>query len=243
MSYTNQTPNYGLPQYLANDKPTYLGDFNSAMQKIDEQMKKNNDLAKNASDISGNIGEQITQAQETANNAQTTAETASTTATEAKAATTVNTNNITKNTTAINDLASQFNLKNNIKLTLNQINIQTSTGTRVRPTSTGFHWSVNYNDDKTIGKIYGTIVFPTTAGTEYTCTFASGVSLASAFTVNNMVISIQHTDTTFNDVSMSHLTFNTNGTCSFKVYAGGTQAKVSLLPVLIFLKNFGDVDV
>lgn len=40
MSATNKTPNYGLPQYVAEDKPTYLGDFNKAMLDIDTNMKK-----------------------------------------------------------------------------------------------------------------------------------------------------------------------------------------------------------
>ena len=39
MSATNSTPNYDLPQYVATDKPTYLGDFNKAMLDIDTNMK------------------------------------------------------------------------------------------------------------------------------------------------------------------------------------------------------------
>lgn len=45
MPYTNQTPNYGLPQYIATDKPTYLGDANGAYSKMDTQMKANADAA------------------------------------------------------------------------------------------------------------------------------------------------------------------------------------------------------
>lgn len=45
MPYTNQTPNYGLPQYIATDKPTYLGDANGAYSKLDTQMKANADEA------------------------------------------------------------------------------------------------------------------------------------------------------------------------------------------------------
>lgn len=41
MPYTNSTPNYGLPQYIATDKPTYLGDANSAYSTIDTRMKAN----------------------------------------------------------------------------------------------------------------------------------------------------------------------------------------------------------
>lgn len=45
MPYTNQTPNYGLPQYIATDKPTYLGDANGAYSKLDTQIKANADAA------------------------------------------------------------------------------------------------------------------------------------------------------------------------------------------------------
>lgn len=53
MPFTNSTPNYGLPQYIATDKPTYLGDTNSAYSTIDTRMKANaNAAAKNENDIS-----------------------------------------------------------------------------------------------------------------------------------------------------------------------------------------------
>lgn len=35
MSYSNQTSNLGLPIYEAQDKPTYLGDWNESMEKLD----------------------------------------------------------------------------------------------------------------------------------------------------------------------------------------------------------------
>lgn len=41
MASTNKTPNYNLPQFVANDKPTWLGDFNSAMSNIDTAMHNN----------------------------------------------------------------------------------------------------------------------------------------------------------------------------------------------------------
>ena len=36
MGFTNSTPNLHLPQYAANDKPSYLTDFNNAMLAIDQ---------------------------------------------------------------------------------------------------------------------------------------------------------------------------------------------------------------
>lgn len=36
MSFSNQTPNYGLPQWVGTDRPTFTTDFNNAFAKIDE---------------------------------------------------------------------------------------------------------------------------------------------------------------------------------------------------------------
>ena len=55
MAYTNHTTNYNLPQYVGTDKPSYLNDFNGAMNTIDGQMKTNaNGVSANASSI-GNL--------------------------------------------------------------------------------------------------------------------------------------------------------------------------------------------
>lgn len=53
MSSTNKTTNYDLSQYIGTDKPTYLGDYNGDMLKIDKQLKKNADSASNAASAAG----------------------------------------------------------------------------------------------------------------------------------------------------------------------------------------------
>ena len=53
MSSTNKTTNYNLSQYIGTDKPTYLGDYNSDMLKIDTQLKANADSASNATSAAG----------------------------------------------------------------------------------------------------------------------------------------------------------------------------------------------
>lgn len=53
MSSTNKTTNYNLSQYIGTDKPTYLGDYNSDMLKIDKQLKANADSASNAASAAG----------------------------------------------------------------------------------------------------------------------------------------------------------------------------------------------
>ena len=90
MSSTNKTSNYDLSQYIGTDKPTYLGDYNSDMNKIDAQMKKNGDAVASAMSTAGTANNNATQAKsqaetalKTATQAQNTAETAQNTASTA----------------------------------------------------------------------------------------------------------------------------------------------------------------
>lgn len=43
MTATNHTKNYNLSQFAGTDRPTWLGDYNGDMTKIDAQLKKNAD--------------------------------------------------------------------------------------------------------------------------------------------------------------------------------------------------------
>lgn len=43
MTATNHTKNYNLSQFAGADRPTWLGDYNGDMSKIDAQLKRNAD--------------------------------------------------------------------------------------------------------------------------------------------------------------------------------------------------------
>ena len=43
MTATNHTENYNLSQFTGTDRPTWLGDYNGDMEKIDAQLKRNAD--------------------------------------------------------------------------------------------------------------------------------------------------------------------------------------------------------
>ena len=43
MTATNKTENYELSQFVGSDRPTWLGDYNGDMAKIDAQLKQNAD--------------------------------------------------------------------------------------------------------------------------------------------------------------------------------------------------------
>ena len=50
MTATNKTANYELSQFVGSDRPTWLGDYNGDMSKIDAQLKQNaDDIASAAS--------------------------------------------------------------------------------------------------------------------------------------------------------------------------------------------------
>lgn len=53
MTATNHTKNYNLSQFVGTDRPTWLGDYNGDMTKIDAQLKKNADAI--ASDAAGGL--------------------------------------------------------------------------------------------------------------------------------------------------------------------------------------------
>lgn len=71
MSYTNKTANFELPQYIASDKPSYLGDFNEAMRKIDSQMEENRVSAAEAGTGMADAQAKLDKAQTDVGNAQT----------------------------------------------------------------------------------------------------------------------------------------------------------------------------
>lgn len=61
MSSTNKTQYYDLSQYVGTDKPTYLGDYNGDMLKIDTQMKENENSATNAISQAGQANAKVTE--------------------------------------------------------------------------------------------------------------------------------------------------------------------------------------
>ena len=84
MSATNQTPNYGLPQYVGTDVPSYLGDFNIAMLDIDTAIKGVDNKATSTESSVATANANASEALENANQASTKAENAQATATQAQ---------------------------------------------------------------------------------------------------------------------------------------------------------------
>ena len=83
MASTNKTTNYELSQFIGTDKPTFLGDYNGDMQKIDTAIAG---VAATASGASSTAASALTEAQSASSTAASAATTAATADTNATAA-------------------------------------------------------------------------------------------------------------------------------------------------------------
>lgn len=73
MSATNETTNYKLPLFTDDDQPTWLGDFNGAMNKIDADMNTIGANASTALSAANNAVNRVGQVETTIAGVQTTA--------------------------------------------------------------------------------------------------------------------------------------------------------------------------
>lgn len=73
MTATNETTNYKLPLFTDNDQPTWLGDFNGAMNKIDADMNTVGANASTALSAANNAVNRVGQIETTIAGVQTTA--------------------------------------------------------------------------------------------------------------------------------------------------------------------------
>lgn len=73
MTATNETTNYKLPLFTDNDQPTWLGDFNGAMGKIDNSMNTIGANASTALSAANNAVNRVGQVENTIASVQTTA--------------------------------------------------------------------------------------------------------------------------------------------------------------------------
>lgn len=244
MSATNSTPNYGLPQYLPTDKPTYLGDFNKAMLDIDTNMKSIDNKAEGAEGSIATIQATANQALENANTAQQTAEQADTKAEQAGTKA-----DVAKTTadTAKNTANSALNTANNAKTTadnvLSNLNLTPTTYTPVAVSGCTISGTdkitVAVNSDGSIAKIYGNITINNTAQSKQIRITNTPLRPASEFTVNPIGFVSTANDVCYNIRGV----VSTNGTITFNVFGASSGiSNIIIFPCLYFIKDFGDVN-
>lgn len=271
MGATNQTTNYELPLFIGTDKPSWLGDFNGAMNKIDTSIKGNKDeidslktrmtatesVANTASSTSSTALTNANNAQTSANTAQSTANTANTKAEGAQStantalsnATTAQNTADTANATAQSALTTANLANTNVdKLSLenfiqyNSAQMSSNYGTIANVSNV----TVATNSDGSIGKIYGRIVVNnanTNNDVEVTIN-NTAIRPSTEITITGSCLRTWIIGTDFNDIAnVGAITIQTNGTIKIKAnsVANVTRIDMNLLACLLFFKDFGDV--
>ena len=243
MASTNKTTNYQLSQFLGTDKPAWLSDYNTDMNKIDSGMKENADSATAAigaaNSATTNIGDMtalttevktdlvgaVNEVNVKATTAQNTATTASSTATTAQ--TTAN-----QASTKVNELASYLSMTNTGKVASNNITISAGSISSK---------NVNYasNADGTLGKLYGWI-------------FGVNIPSATTITITNLPFNVTEDfevlgtafaqDSADKTMYYPAIQFKTNNTATISFPAGyaGITLNIYFIASLIFMQNFGD---
>lgn len=240
MSSTNKTTHYELSQFLGTDKPAWLNDYNSDMNKIDAGINTAQTTASgadgkattNASSI-GTLANLTTTAKTdlvsavnevntTASSASSVASGAGTTATQAKNKADALEAYLTLNTTAS---ATFTATTGTVPVDYNSVDIRT-------------------NASKSLGKIYGTIRIQNIPANTTNITITSGdtgLRPSAAITFNGCSI-IRHLGSgSYRDFPQSY-TLNTDGTITSVINAtGSSQIDLFFLAVLLFITDFGDV--
>lgn len=268
MASTNKTPNYDLPQWVAADKPTFLGDMNAAFLEIDTAMHENAESSgsqeqrltaveakatenatniANVSQVANTAGETATAAQNAASAASALATTAQKAASEASAlATTAN-----SAANAITD-----------SLTFNPANVvekdATDSSVTVSPTGdivlSGGNLKCICSNDGSWMKVYGYIagtIKHTNSGIATIIKFPGMVKFppSEKYTVNSLGLSVidpvasGNANTIVNTVSID---VNTDGSIDLTIWATiqvRTGIFINISPCMINNKSYGDTPI
>lgn len=259
---TNKTANYELPQFVGTDKPTWLGDFNSAMSAIDTGMATNasdidsmdtrvssaeataSQASQNVTTLTGRVNtveSSLTSVTSTANNAQSTATSALNTANTANG-------KADTNASAISDLESDVST---LQSELEEFNLDTFT-TIAKADTTASNINSDYfvdltlatnSHNKTIFKLYGQVTGKlTTYSTPGYIAFQSSLRPESDITINGCGVTAYESGGNVNALGFPSITILTTGEIriNFKVYGSTNSTRIILTANLYFVKDFGD---
>lgn len=253
MSYTNHTTNYNLPQYVGTDKPTYLGDFNSAMSAIDAQMKLNADSAStagtNATTANTNIGTLAnlnttakTDLVSAINEVNTTAGTAQTTANGANETAGSALSTATSASTGVTNLANYFKMSStNTYSTTSQYQI-VSGGGSIASASV----AVARNSAGSLGKVYGyvTITSPTGGASKIKLNVDTGLRPSEKITINGLGVIENLVPSQYGGSYLTNLNVDINTDGTIELYGGvttnATGYVIRAFACLLFVEDFGD---
>lgn len=250
MASTNKTPNYDLPQFVANDKPTWLGDVNDAFSKIDAGMEANKSSGESVvtrvtslEETSSQHTEQIAEVTQTANTAgqtataaQTAAETAGRLANQAQA--------------DIDAFENSWTFDNSkvVRYSYNDSNIVLQSSGSSQTTA----GSVRYapSNDGSFIKIYGWLDFDwnnqITGEEPGHITFKSLVKNppSADYNIDCAVLFLGKDDSSNFIYNIGNLIIKANGDVVVDVWLSTVNGKLKfiLFPFLLVNKNFGDTN-
>ena len=231
MSSTNKTTNYELSQFVGSDKPTWLGDYNSDMSKIDAQMKNNANAVQTAQSTADTASSTANSAQSTANTASSTATTASETATSAL-------NKSLANESAI----ANFNLTNFTEYDKNDFTINNNSFVFSNTDTTKI--TVARNSDGSLCKIYGNIYGQADATNVVDITIQTDLRPTSNITISpDCIVFLWSSNIVSNKAcTVGSIQIETDGKIRFRIgLVGGQYIRIVALPYLLFIKDFGDL--
>lgn len=258
MASTNKTTNYNLSQYIGTDKPTYLGDYNSDMSKIDTQMKTNADniataisgvesaqaTANGANQTAQSANATATSAQTTAQNASNTAGNAQSTANSALSTATSAQATATSADTKITNLENSLNISN--FTTYDQTNDYTKNNVNLTSANVTVACNSAGNIFKVYGEVVGTLPNPNTGGSVSIQTDLRPEDNITIKTAGICGFSNSNAND-FNTIRPTNISITTNGLLTITVPAmnGSTTEikRVILFPCLYFGKDFGDTPI
>lgn len=233
MSAAEQTPFLKLPQFAATDKPTWLGDFNGAMSKIDTGVASNNNKITEQTAQIAAVQKMAENAGVTANKAISVASNAQTDANQALS--------------KANSLESRFELVKFGQVT--QTLMTPSAGMTIGNSLISYA----LNQDGTYGKVYGRIQVTTqtgASGQRVTLKAGSIPFKKPSSTVKVTFVGITScTRVGQNDIeriNIADMWLEPDGSCSFSSMSTpwtDEEVKIDVLAIPIYFKDFGDMGV
>lgn len=247
MSATNTTQFLQLPLFAATDKPTWLGDYNGAMSKIDTGVASNNNKITEQTAQIAAVQKMAENASVTANKAISVAESATQDAAAASSAASNAQTDANQALSKANSLESRFEL----------VKFGQVTQTLMTPSSglTIGNSLITYalNQDGTYGKVYGRIQVTTQtgeSGQRVTLKAGSIPFKKPSSTVKVTFIGITSCSRVGqNDIeriNVADMWLEPDGSCSFSSMSTpwtDEEVKIDILAIPIYFKDFGDIGV
>ena len=260
---TNKTTNYELPQFVGNDKPTWLSDFNGAMATIDAGMHENaTDISAMASDVSSasaaaaqassdvatltstvsTLSSNVSTVTTTANNAQSTATSALNTANTANGKADTNASAITSLDSRVDSVEEDIAEFNFDTFTTISKNDTTASNVNSDYAITGLTLATN-SGNKNVFKLYGQVYGKLTTWnqTGY-ISFNSALRPESDISINGAGIASFEVGGAPTALRLAHFDVKTTGEIRIylDIFSDQTTDRVMLNANLYFVKDFGD---